>query len=87
MSHRTICALTFLSIHDVMRAEKMLKARGLAVRLIPVPKQVSPECGMALQVACSAVEEVKVQLGDSLQRLKAVYRIAGTAFAPLEEGL
>ena len=40
--------LIFHSIHRVMRAEKELKAAGLDVRLMPVPRELSSDCGLSL---------------------------------------
>jgi hypothetical protein len=40
--------LIFHSIHRVMKAEKALKAAGLDVRLMPVPRQLSSDCGLSL---------------------------------------
>jgi hypothetical protein len=33
----------------VMRAEKVLGRAGLTVKLIPIPRQFSSDCGVALQ--------------------------------------
>ena len=38
------------SIHHVLKAEKVLKKASLAFDLIPVPKEVNPDCGMAVEV-------------------------------------
>ena len=40
--------LIFHSIHRVMRAEKELKAAGIDVRLLPVPRELSSDCGLSL---------------------------------------
>ena len=40
--------LIFHSIHRVMKAEKALKLAGLDVRLVPVPRQLSSDCGLAI---------------------------------------
>lgn len=38
----------FNSVHKVMRAEETLKSAGLDVRLMPVPRSLSSDCGLAL---------------------------------------
>ena len=43
--------LIFQSIHHVLAAESALKAAGLRPDLVPVPKEISPECGMAITLA------------------------------------
>ena len=39
----------FQSMHRVMKAEKILKDKGFAVRLIPAPRTITADCGLALQ--------------------------------------
>ena len=40
--------LTFHSVHAAIRAERMLKARGLSPGLIPVPREIASDCGFCL---------------------------------------
>jgi hypothetical protein len=40
--------LIFHSIHRVMKAEKALKRAVLDVRLVPVPRQLSSDCGLSI---------------------------------------
>ncbi|MDP8225160.1 MAG: DUF3343 domain-containing protein [Candidatus Lernaella stagnicola] len=80
-----VCALTFLSVHDVLKAEKLLQAEGRRVRLIPVPKQISPDCGVALQIACDRLDEVKQTLHELAHRFKGCYYVEDAVFTPLED--
>lgn len=41
----------FNSIHRVLKAEKLLKDDGADFLLIPVPRQLSSDCGLALRIA------------------------------------
>lgn len=43
------CVAIFHSIHRVMKAEKLLKAEGQEILLIPVPRQLSSDCGLAIR--------------------------------------
>ena len=62
---------TFHSTHMVLKAEKLLKAAGLAgVRLVPVPSQVSSDCGVTVRFAAADVSraaELLHVLDDDLQ--------------------
>ena len=62
---------TFHSTHMVLKAEKMLKAAGFAgVRLVPVPSQVSSDCGVTVRFAAAdaaRAAELLRPLGDDLQ--------------------
>jgi hypothetical protein len=39
----------FNSAHRVMKAESVLKAHGVPVLLIPAPRQLQTDCGLALR--------------------------------------
>ncbi len=47
----TRCLLLFASIHHVLAAEAALKAGGVEPDLVPVPKEISSDCGMAITIA------------------------------------
>jgi hypothetical protein len=49
----------FNSIHRVLQAEKLLKERGLPMLLIPVPRALSSDCGLAIRYA--AADRVMVE--------------------------
>ena len=52
MSDEPRCVILFRSTTHVVRAEKVLLAAGLKPKLIPVPRELSSECGVCLMVAC-----------------------------------
>ncbi len=63
--------LTFFASHHAIRAEKTLRTAGLAASLIPGPKQLSPNCGVAVrfeyvreQEALSLLEAKHVQVDE-----------------------
>ena len=41
----------FPSVSHVLKAEKCLKERGIDHKLIPVPREVSSDCGVCRRVA------------------------------------
>ena len=41
----------FDSTRSVIRAERLCRGGGLEVKVIPVPRSISPKCGMALETA------------------------------------
>lgn len=49
----------FNSIHRVMRAEKLLKERRLRILLIPAPRTLKSDCGLALRYGESDRTEVE----------------------------
>ena len=45
------CVFIFESIHRVMKAEKLLKGKGIKIDLIPVPREISSDCGVAIELS------------------------------------
>jgi hypothetical protein len=43
------CVALFDSVSHVMKAEKILKAAGIEHKIIPVPRSISPDCGVCLR--------------------------------------
>ncbi|MDT8420015.1 MAG: DUF3343 domain-containing protein [Desulfuromonadales bacterium] len=41
----------FHSVHRVMKAEKILKQKHAPMLLIPVPRQLTADCGLAIRYA------------------------------------
>lgn len=54
--------ILFESVYFVMKAEKSLTAAGFNVSLIPVPRDLSSDCGMAIEINAETVEPVQVFL-------------------------
>jgi len=52
------CVFLFGSIHYVMKAEKLLKGKGMEVDLIPVPREISSDCGVAIELPLGLKENV-----------------------------
>jgi hypothetical protein len=43
--------LIFRGTHQVMSAEKNLKRAGVPMRLIPVPRRLTSDCGLAIRIS------------------------------------
>ncbi len=56
------CVAIFHSVHRVMKAEKVLKGQYLDILLIPVPRQLSADCGMAIRYPYDLHSQVKQAL-------------------------
>lgn len=41
--------VTFFGAHHALKGEKILSEKGLSVKLIPGPREISPNCGTALR--------------------------------------
>jgi hypothetical protein len=56
--------ILFYNISSVMRAEKLLK-KDYSIKLIPIPRQFSTDCGIALRFDWSQSEQVKSVLDEA----------------------
>jgi len=45
-----VLILIFRGIHQVLSAEKRLKGGGVPLRLIPVPRRLTSDCGLAIRI-------------------------------------
>lgn len=50
--------ITFFGSHHALRAESVLKKKGFKAVLIPGPREISPNCGVALRFDYTAKEDV-----------------------------
>jgi len=58
MSTDSHVVFLFESVSAVLVAEKVLKDMGITHKLIPVPKQLSSDCGVCLRV--ESVDQIRV---------------------------
>jgi len=55
----------FASTSGALRAEKLAKQAGLKVKLIPVPRHLSSDCGVCLRCDSAGVEAIRSLLETS----------------------
>jgi len=70
----------FNSIHRVMQAEKLLKARGAEILLIPVPRQLTSDCGLAIRYAEEDRDQVEAILREGGLEAAETYRRQGQEY-------
>lgn len=64
----------FNSIHRVMKAEKLLKEQKLPILLIPVPRALASDCGLAIRYGAADRERVEMVLAAAGVAPEEVYR-------------
>ncbi|OPY77318.1 MAG: hypothetical protein A4E64_01172 [Syntrophorhabdus sp. PtaU1.Bin058] len=62
--------LIFFTIHDVLKAEKVLKTHNVDIELVPVPRNLSSDCGMCIKLK-NELEGVKPYI-DGIEMDKCV---------------
>lgn len=59
MGEREYGVVLFYSTSGAIRGEKLAKEEGLQVKLIPVPRHLSSDCGVCLRCDAADVELVR----------------------------
>lgn len=53
------CVATFPCLHDALECEKTLKELNFKFQLIPVPREISSSCGLAVRFDPELLQEFK----------------------------
>lgn len=73
----------FHSIHRVLRAEQLLKRAGVAFLLIPVPRKLTSDCGLALRIAPEHLAAVFAVLAEAGLLPPELYQLRGGEYVPV----
>ncbi len=63
----------FDSIHYVLVAERVFKEREVWCDLVPTPRDLSSDCGMAVEFRACDLDAVREVLADRRVKAQAVY--------------
>jgi len=77
------CVAIFNSIHRVMKAEKVLKGKKLGILLIPVPRQLTSDCGLAIRFAAELRGEVEATLAAAGLAISEIWQKQYDSFVQL----
>ena len=77
----------FNSIHRVMEAERLLKDKRLKILLIPAPRALAADCGLAIRYAEDVRSEVEGALTEAGLMPGNLYRKSAEAFEKIGEDL
>jgi len=75
----------FNSIHRVMKAEKVLKERRQDILLIPVPRSLASDCGLAIRYAESDHQPVSAVLAEADLIPEQLYRFSDGQFVRMTD--
>jgi hypothetical protein len=68
------CIAILDSIHYILQAEKLLKSKRMPHEIVPVPREISSDCGMALQFDCEKLRDISYILEEKDIDLRGVYQ-------------
>lgn len=71
--------LIFRGTHQVLSAEKRLKGGGVAMRLVPVPRRLTSDCGLAIRIPLAERERAR-------EVLAAARLLPRSAHLPRDDG-
>lgn len=75
----------FNSIHRVMEAERLLKDKQLKILLIPAPRALAADCGLAIRYSEDIRGEVETVLSEAGLLPRDLYRKIGDEFEKVGE--
>ena len=59
MSSESYAVILVHSTSHAMRIEKLLGKRGITCKMIPVPRQISSDCGVCIRIPRAQVEAAR----------------------------
>jgi hypothetical protein len=72
MEEQRYVVFLFPSVSYALKAEKILKAAGIAHKLIPVPRHISSDCGVCLRITEDKEHDVAGALRGKVEWDKVV---------------
>lgn len=63
----------FHTVSAALRAEKVLLGAQIPVKLIPTPRQLSSDCGVALRFETARRDEIETHLNQARMDLEGIY--------------
>ena len=73
--------ITFRNTHEAIMGERTLLDSGVDVRVMPMPAQLGPACGIALRIAPADLEKTGGLLGETISGIYCCVGETGD-FAP-----
>ncbi|HNQ66411.1 MAG TPA: DUF3343 domain-containing protein [Smithella sp.] len=64
---KTYAVVLFKAVSYALKAEKILKQEGLPHKLIPVPKQISSDCGVCLRFEQNIQNQIEAALLNKVE--------------------
>ncbi len=69
------CVVTFDATHYALKAERVMKKAKYNVKLIPVPRQFSSNCGLALQFDCQIRETLEKMFEQEHVKVHGIHQL------------
>ena len=53
------CIVTFPTVHAAIQAERAAKEEGVAVQMIPVPREISSDCNVGMKASVDDMPQLR----------------------------
>jgi hypothetical protein len=80
----TTCVATFKSIHHVIKSESLLKAGELWTDMVPNPRTITTDCGMALVFHCKDIDLLKRILQEGTLEAAHIFKVNNGVYEELK---
>lgn len=80
MVHEGDYVAIFNSVYKVMKAEKLLKKESIQMLLIPAPRSLSSDCGLAIRYAAADRERLEAILAAAALLPEEIFLKSGEHF-------
>ena len=68
--------LLFPSVHYVLQAEKVIKQKGFSIKVIPVPRHLSSDCGVCIQFPWEEREKIMGFLEEAGVTVEGIHSLS-----------
>lgn len=75
MNDNTFYVITFNSTHHAIKGEKILLNKGLDIRTIPTPREITASCGLSIKFSSELLKEVKSIVEENKLDIKGIFEI------------
>lgn len=75
MSENAYAVILVYSTSHAMRIEKLLEKREISCKMIPVPRQLSSDCGVCIRTARAQVEAARAAIEEAKIEIQGVANI------------
>lgn len=65
--------ILFNSTHQALKTEDRLRENGIVFEVVPLPKELSADCGLALEVDAADLEVIETIIKSSSISIKGIY--------------
>lgn len=67
--------LVFYSTHHLLQAERLCQGEGIPITLVPIPREITSECGMAIKFAEPYLDQIVAVVSRAGLAHRGIFRL------------